>query len=282
MKEVDSLIQQTLSWDGRERDYFLYLPPNLKPNQKYPAVVVLHGATANAQYAARMANFFEMARRDEAILVFPNGTGLYRHAVLTWNAKHCCGYAKEHNIDDLGFLSQMVEELIGNHSVDETRIYMTGISNGAMMAHWFACHHSEKVRAIAPVAGNLNLFEQSPTKPIPVMAFHGTADKHSPYDGGSGSATKYPREDKPVKEGIQFWVQHNQCNTIPQTETFEDVVQEIYSGGQSGSEVILYTIQDGGHSWPGGREGIRFGNMDPPTQSISASQLIWDFFQKHS
>ena len=171
---------------NRKRTYHLHLPENFSDFETYSLVMVLHGGAANAEYAARMSEMRELADKENFIVVYPNGTGIYEHAVLTWNAGICCVYAKEHEIDDVGFLEKLIDKLIAEYPIDKNRVFITGISNGAMMAHRLACEISEKIRAIAPVAGMLNYDEKEPTTSVSVLAIHGTADEHAPYGGGQG------------------------------------------------------------------------------------------------
>lgn len=270
-----------LTWGGRPRTYKYYLPASYDASQRYPLVMVLHGGAANADYAIRMAEMNPLADEHGFIALYPNGTGVYQHAVLTWNAGRCCGWAHQHQIDDTGFLNALLDYFEKEHQADPERLYVTGISNGAMMAYRLASELSARIAAIAPVAGSLNYDGPVPARPVPVMHFHGTADDHAPYEGGAGSKTLYPRIDRSVRETIQIWVGHNGCKPNARMTREPPVTCEIYSGGREGSEVILYTIEGEGHTWPGGQPGIRNGNIDPPTQAIRATPLIWEFFSRH-
>ncbi len=274
-------LKISLDWQNRARSAQVHLPPGHNAAKKYPLVMVLHGGAANADYAVRMSEMNPLADQHGFIAVYPNGTGIYQHAVLTWNAGNCCGWAHEHNIDDVGFLNALLTRLETAYGADSARIYVTGISNGAMMAYRLACELSHRITAIAPVAGTLNYDGPPPKNPVSVLHFHGTADQHAPYDGGTGSKTLYPRIDRPVRETIRFWVQHNGCRQTPMLKQDGAIMCETYTGGRSGSEVILYTLQGEGHTWPGGKPGIRNGNMDLPTQALRATALIWSFFSRH-
>lgn len=281
MNGLGELVAGELTWAERARTYKLYLPNNLNPSVKRPLVMVLHGGAANADYAIRMAEMNPLADQHGFMIVYPNGTGVYQHAVLTWNAGRCCGWAHQHGIDDVGFLNALLTKLEAEYAVDASRVYVTGISNGAMMAYRLACELPDRIAAIAPVAGSLNYDGELPKQPVSVLHFHGTADQHAPYEGGLGSKTLYPREDRPVRESIQMWVRSNHCLETPQVTKTGTVTREVYGGGRDGSEVILVTLEGEGHTWPGGQPGIRNGNMDSPTQAIRATDLIWDFFSRH-
>jgi len=221
------------------------------------------------------------ADKENFIVVYPNGTGGFRKHMLTWNAGTCCGYAMERQVDDVGFIRKLIKRIESRWRIDSKRIYVTGMSNGAMMSYRLACELSEKIAAIAPVAGMMNCDPHNAKSPVSVIAFHGTDDHHAPYNGGVGRKTVYPRIDKSIPETISFWVEHNRCSANPEAVKQGNVIQETYKNGFKGAEVILYTLQGGKHAWPGGRSGGYYGNIDEPTQEISATDLIWDFFSKH-
>lgn len=271
-----------IQWEGRDRMYEVHRPAGFSGEKGFPVVLVLHGAGGNAAYARRMSEMNRKADEEKFIVVYPNGSGLYKHAALTWNAYQCCGYAHQWNVDDVGFLSEVIDRVISAFGADPARVYMTGISNGAMMAHRMACERSKKIAAIAPVAGVLNDHSFPPAFPVSVMLFHGTADQHAPYDGGLGAKTLYPRQDFSVRQTVDFWVRHNGCRIPGETNEKDGIIKETYSGGLQQSEVIAYTIKEGGHAWPGGKPGMQNGNVDEPTQKIKATDLIWDFFKIHS
>ncbi|MCB9799354.1 MAG: polyhydroxybutyrate depolymerase [Candidatus Omnitrophica bacterium] len=274
-------IKGSIIWDNRERTYRLHVPLHYLPDQIYPLVIVLHGGAANAEYAMRMSEMNRIADEENFLVLYPNGTGIYKHAVLTWNAGNCCGYAHEHQVDDVGFIRSLIGYLQSHYGIDSKRIYATGISNGAMMAYRLAVEMAGVIAAIAPVAGPFNHAGTMPEEPVSVIAFHGLEDQHAPYLGGTGPKTLYPRIDRPVQESIRLWVEHNQCSREPQIEKKGKITCETYHGGRGESRVVLYTLEEEGHTWPGGQPGLRNGNVDPPTQEISASRLIWDFFKAH-
>jgi polyhydroxybutyrate depolymerase len=221
----------------------------------------------------------EKSDEEGFLVVYPNGTGRLDEFLLTWNAGTCCGYALEHNIDDVGFIRTLLERLEQQVRIDPSRIYVTGISNGGMMTYRLACDLADTVAAIAPVAAALNEEDCSPSRPVSVIIFHGTADEHVPYNGGIGSKARDERVDKPVRYAVSFWVNRNRCSPNPVVEEFGSIRKETYGGGIDGTEVVLYTILGGGHAWPGGEKGYRWG--DEPTKEISATDLMWEFFASH-
>ena len=159
-----------------------------------------------------------------------------------------------------------------------------GHSNGAMMAYRLGTELSDVIAAIAPCAGTIGgkATEDSqlyvipePDCPVSVIALHGKLDENVPYDGGRGENASGSRIDLSANESISFWVQHNECNPIPQTNISEsgNIITDTYSGGKNGTEVVLYTIVNGEHWWP--------GSDKDPYQETSATDVIWDFFESH-
>ena len=218
-----------------------------------------------------------LADREGFIVVYPQGTG-WLGVHRSWNAGACCGYAMNRQIDDVAFIRALVDELLRAYPVDAQRIYVTGISNGGMMAYRLGCELSDRLAAIAPVAGALNT-ACTPTRPVSVIIFHGTADPYVPYAGGQGPAVHERRIDPPVASAVSFWVAHDHCTAIPQARERGHVLEHIYAGGTEGAEVILYTIRGGAHAWPGGRRGWWLGAR--PTAELSATEVMWEFFARH-
>lgn len=266
-------------FDGLARSYLLHLPPTFGGETPLPLVIALHGGGGNARSIITTTGMNSKADEEGFIAVYPNGTGRLKDRFLTWNAGNCCGYAIEENIDDVGFLKTLMHELSRELNVNQKRIYATGMSNGAMMSYGLACGFSEKLAAIAPVAGPFNYEQCRPSHPVSVIIFHGTADEHVPYNGGVGAKARMPRVDKPVSYAVSFWAKHNGCSEVPQIEEAGNIRRETYTGGARGTEVVLYTIVGGGHAWPGGSPAWPFG--DEPTREISATDTIWEFFASH-
>jgi len=273
-------FEQFLSHGGRNRSYIVHVPPGCDDTKPIPLVIVLHGGAGNAAGAMRMTGMSVKSDRERFIVVYPNGTGFASDRLLTWNAGNCCGYALDRKVDDVGFIRALIARLESDFIIDPARIYVTGMSNGAMMAYRVAYEISDKVAAIAPVAGALNC-ECRPKKPVSVIIFHGTADKNVLYEGGHPVKREDSRDriDKPVSYAVSFWVGYDGCSPTPAKQERGNITTETYSGGREGTEVVLYTIKGGGHTWPGGTRLLLRG--DEPTRAISATDIIWDFFTKH-
>jgi polyhydroxybutyrate depolymerase len=284
--------RDSLWYNGQKRTYVVHLPPSYNSSELYPLVLVLHGGGGNARNAERMTGFSEKADEEGFIVVYPEGSGKLRRILLSWNGGFCCGYALEHDVDDVGFIRALIEKMMGEYSINSSRVYITGMSNGGIMAYRLGAELSDLVAAIGPVVGSIGgkATEDSPLwlipdpdYPVSVIAFNGLLDYRIPYDGGCATAnyTKGAYSYLSVNESIAFWVDHDNCSPIPETNISEsgNIIVDTYRNGENGTEVVLYTIVNGGHAWPGGEKGRRLG--DEPTQEISATDIMWEFFQSH-
>lgn len=285
--DIDRLVRfsdKTLfPYRGTDRSYLHYLPLSYSVSDgvKRPLVLVLHGGGANGENAMRMADMEALADREGFILLYPDGTGRPGDRVFTWNAGRCCAYALEINADDSGFLIALIDFFITAHGADPKRVFVAGLSNGAMMAHRVAAEHSDRIAAIAPVAGGFNVDGVEPNRPVSVIAFHGLLDRHAPYDGGVGEKSLFKRADRPVREGMELWARRNGCSLDPVREETAGWVHERFGNGRDRTEVEFYTLKNQAHAWPGGRPGLRYGNADPPEPGLNATDLIWRFFKSH-
>lgn len=243
--------EQTMDLGGRRRWWLVHEPASVKG----PAalVVVLHGGGGSPSNAERMSRMSELADREGFLAVYPAGTGYFTRRLLTWNSGNCCGYAMKKGVDDTAFLAAVIERMIKEGRVDPKRVFMTGMSNGAMMAQRFACERADLVAAIAPVAGQLNIPACAPSRPVAVLMIHGLADQNAPYGGGAGKKSFEDRVDRSVADSKAMWE-------------------------KAGSSVTLIT-HPGGHIWPGGHPGLRFGNGDPVLPEPKATETMWAYFR---
>lgn len=261
------------------REYYLYIPKEDKKPRTL--VVVLHGGGGTPRSAARMSGFSELADTENFIVAYPAGLG----RLPTWNAGECCGYAERTQADDVGFIRKMVEDIRANAAapIDSTRIYLTGMSNGGMMAYRLACEMADVFVAIAPVAGAMNVNDCKPNGRPSLIIFHALDDQHVLYNGGMATVGlramfgKQPAPDRSVQEAVAFWRKQNYCRQYPETQAEKEYGQTHYfcAGGR---DLEIYTLKTGGHSWPG---GVSYTSEDKPLQSLSATKIMWQFFMKH-
>jgi polyhydroxybutyrate depolymerase len=281
-------LEQKIQIAGVERSYVIHFPRGASVEHDMALVLVLHGVGGDAQIAARQTHFNEEADREGFVVAYPNGTDRFRplmnligkRGFLTWNAGGCCGYAMEHNIDDVGFLRAVVAKIGRDHPIDHRQIYAAGISNGGMMVYRLACEASDIFAAVGVVSGVLVTHPCAPRAPVSVIHFHGTDDQFVPINGGVGPKSLTGTAFSPVRDSILFWVGVDECQTQPQeSRTPEGVLVFDYHECRADTAVTYYVIEGGGHAWPGGDR--IFPILDPPPTAISATAVMWRFFAAH-
>ncbi|HEX4934505.1 MAG TPA: PHB depolymerase family esterase, partial [Gemmatimonadaceae bacterium] len=202
--------------------------------------------------------------------------------MYTWNAGHCCGWAMERGVDDVGYVDALIDQLQRQYPVDPARIYVTGMSNGAMMAHRIGIALSHRIAAIAPVVGALFGDEPAPAHPVSAIVFNGMRDRSVPYDGGRGHGVGRRAWDgtptTPATQQGAFWAAADRCAPTPRTEDLGQHLVTTYDC-PARAGVVLYAMKDGGHAWPGGRKGTPAG--DDPGSAVDATAVIWEFFAAH-
>jgi polyhydroxybutyrate depolymerase len=276
--------RQTLTVAGIERAYVVRAPAAQLPNtEPLPLVFVLHGGGGNAANAEHMTGFTAKARKEGFIVVYPEGTGRLQDKLLTWNVRHCCAYAMKNDVDDVGFINALIDELTRRYPVDARRIYVTGMSNGGMMTHRLGIELSNRIAAIAPVVATIFGDEGKPARPLAALMINGMRDENVPYLGGKPGGRGRNGWDgtptQPATEQAQLWAKTNGCKLIPNKEENGKWIK-LWNNCPEGAEVEIYLLKDHGHAWPGGHAGSRRG--DAPTTAMNATDVIWEFFKAHS
>ena len=285
-----------LTHGGRSRSYILHVPPK-RGDRARPVVIAFHGGGGNAPGFRDYAGLNAVADREGFLVVYPNGTGLLRTALLTFNAgDNCCGSAQRQQVDDVGFAVAVLEDVARRASIDRRRVYATGHSNGGIMAYRLAAERADIVAAIAPVAGAMSLSTFKPTRPVPVLHIHSVDDPRALYTGGEGPP--FPGTDTrvthaPVPAALGRWIAHNGCRPEPTTaevrrgkagtpDASHTATKLVYSPCTSGAEVVHWKLTVAGHGWPGGPSPIREQLSGPRTSIINAAEEIWSFLSRHS
>ena len=262
-------FSETLTTGDLEREYILHVPSSYKGGDATPLVVNLHGHGSNAGQQAFYSGLPAKASEVGFIVLTPQGTGDEPH----WNFTTFESGAP----DDVAFIKELLDTLDSELCIDPARVYATGISNGAAMSVTLACRLSDRIAAIAPVAG-VFFFPGCPsTNLVSVIAFHGTDDKLVPFEGRPAARSSVPVP--PIEQSVQKWATHNGCAEEPKSVRVTESVRLVrYEGCDEGAAVELYVVEDGGHTWPGAAIDIPFGET---TQEISATDLLWSFFEAH-
>lgn len=265
---------------GEVRSYAIHVPPSYDAKRPTPVVLVLHSAAMNAATMARFCGMNETADRSGFVTVYPNGTGS-TPLFLFWDAGGFRGRVS----DDVGYIARLLDDLGTILNVDAKRVYATGMSNGGMMCYRLAAELSGRIAAIAPVSGTMAIEACRPPRPVPVLHFHGTRDGIVLF-GGPDERIPKNITFLSVDDSVRAWVQINGCPETPTVARLPDraddgtTVQVMsYGPGREGSEVILYVIEGGGHTWPGGK--ARLPLLGKTSREVSANDLIWEFFRKH-
>jgi polyhydroxybutyrate depolymerase len=271
---------RNLMMGEEKRSYLIHIPKNHDAKKPVPVVLALHGAAMNGPLMAGFCGLSETADKAAFVVVYPNGNGVF--PLLFWNAGGLRRPMAQGMPDDVDFIRKLIDDLGSVVKVDSKRVYACGMSNGGMMCYRLAAELSDRIAAIAPVAGTIAIEESNPKRPVSVIHFHGTKDKIVPF-GKAGGKTRFFVKD--VEASVQTWVKLNGCDEKPKTDILTKesdemkVTRQTYGGGKDGTEVVLIAIEGGGHTWPGMIPMVSF--IGKSTLSISANDLIWEFFQKH-
>lgn len=266
-------INGSFLYGGVNRTYRLYIPPAYDPLVPAPLLFNLHGYGSNNTEQELYADFRPIADTAGFIIALPNGTFDLTNRRF-WNTFNTS------TVDDVGFLSVLIDTIGNQYNIDAGRIYSTGMSNGGFMSYDLACFLNHRIAAVASVTGSMiwpRLSTCNASHPTPVMQIHGTVDLTVPYNGNSLFAH--------VDTVVNFWVRYNNCLLQPAIVLVPDIntsdnctaVQYIYSGGAAGVSVEFFKVIGGGHSWPGAPVNLNITNMD-----FSACVEIWRFFRQYN
>ncbi|AKK27568.1 PHB depolymerase family esterase [Mycobacterium sp. EPa45] len=268
---------QSLSVGGATRSFHIYRPDGL--SGAAPLVVMLHGGYGDGAQAERAYHWDAQADSGHFVVAYPDGLD------RAWNAGSCCGRPARSGVDDVAFLTAMVGAIEQQIPIDTTRVFVTGMSNGAMMALRLACQ-STLFAAVASVAGTLLAGCSNPS-PTSLMQIHGTADDRVPYDGGPGkalTAAGSPRVDGPSVESVNAqWRTINGC--APPVSSSSGDVRTTRADCPDGRSVELIAVAGAGHQWPGGVPNPvveKIAGLPPPSTALDATATIWQFFAAHA
>ena len=269
-----------LSHGNELRTYWTYLPSAISANATALLLFVLHGSAGSGEdmIAITQHGFERIADKEKFVVVYPDA--LERR----WNAQ-------DGTADDSGFLLAIADKLAAESWIDKKRIFIAGISNGGMMAQRMACEHADRIAGIATVAGTLP--EKlagvcKPSRPVPALILHGTADPIVPWNGGPVAGFAEFGAVLSGPDTVAVWTANNRCRgaavkTMPADRDPQDgtrIRTERYPDCAVGASVSLIVVEGGGHTWPGGFQYLPERFIGRTSRDIDANQVIWDFFRQ--
>lgn len=266
-----------------DRSYDIQLPANPRGA---PLILALHGGGGDPDQFARSSGFGRAAVQAGYAVAFPAGTGRRGERLLTWNAGYCCASAARKRVDDLGFLKAVIADAQARFGLGQG-VYLTGMSNGAMMAETFAAKNPDLVAAVAGVSGTMDTRRIRVSGTVPALVIHGTADAMVPYTGGKGDSSLTRTDFASVASVVQAFLAPwggGLAMTERQIDRRDDGTSVKVTDYHKQGRVVLrlITIEGGGHNWPGGRKarGVP-ANTGAMTQEIDANAEILRFFALH-
>lgn len=264
----------TIISSDRKREYLLYVPRSYDRTRPAPLVISMHGGALWGAAQKEISQWNELAEAEGFVVVYPSGTkgDGPRH----WDADGGPGLTPE-----VRFISDMLDTLAASYNIDPARIYADGLSNGGGMAFVLSCTLSDRIAAVGMVAA-AHLVPWSwctDSRPVPVIAFHGTADWAAPYNGGKSWVA--PRPFPNVRTWTANWAERNRCTPNPiDSAVATNITRRAYTNCANDADVVLYTIHGGGHTWPGGGPQPEWF-VGPTSNGVDATSEMWAFFRDH-
>lgn len=273
---------RTLVSGGQDRCYYVYTPPAYDSAEPAPVVFSFHGFLSNPESQALIAGWHKLAAQEGFLVVYPQGKKFPQR----WNAGAAWG---DSDVDDVQFFRDMIDDLSSVGEVDRSRVYVNGFSNGGGMTVRIGCEAADLVAAMGTVAAAVvSMDDCSPTRPVPAMAFHGTADPIVPYEGGpmrgwllrrASDFTNAPTYFVGAEDWIATWAEGNGCDPTPEIIPPQGDASGVRSVGcDDDAAVVFFAIDGGGHTWPGGWPVPGVGKT---SQDIDATEELWEFFQEY-
>jgi polyhydroxybutyrate depolymerase len=279
--EASGSLQYNLTVSGHRRTVIVHVPAGYTGESKLALVLNLHGSESTASAEEQFSGMDATAGADHFIVAYPQAL-ILDGAGYDWNIPGepmvNGKYPPASAPSDVTFLTTLVRDLAGRYCIDLTRVYATGVSGGGRMASQLACDASSVFAAIAPVAG-LRYPDPCPaSRPVPVIAFHGTADTIDPFGGFGLGYWTYS-----VPTAAHLWASHDHCDASPQNTSGHGYRLTRYTGCSGSTQVELYAITGEGHEWPGGpaMPSAITSVLGPQRDAVSANALMWDFFNAH-
>ena len=274
------------------RTYIVRVPRDFATRGPLPVLVAFHGGGGNATGFQKYAGLDRLADREGFVVVYPDGTGKLGRRLLTWNAGGCCGQAQASGVDDVTFTLAVLKRLAADLPLDRTRVYVTGHSNGAMMAYRLAAEAADRIAAVGAVAGMMVVERFAPARPVAVLHIHSEDDPRALYRGGLGPpfpGTEARSRHASVEGGLARWMIVDRCATEPRVAESRSAPAGakahtaellVYEPCESDAAVAHWHLTGAGHGWPGHRSPVPERLMGPDTTVIDAAEEIWKFVSR--
>jgi len=274
----------TIRVDGRERTYTLHLPTGYDGTKAVPLVLALHGRLGTGEGQERLGHFDQTSDGHGFIVVYPDGLD------RSWADGRGASPSDTKGIDDVKFLSELIDKVSGTYKIDPARVYATGMSNGGFMSGRLACELAGKIAAVGIVGASLSPKVANrchPEKPVSVLILQGTKDPLVPFGGGPLGKNGSRGEALSHEAAVQKWVEINGCSNQVERKHIPDSARDgtsleivTYSGCKGGTQVVGYTVEKGGHTWPGGMQYLPSALVGKTSRNLDASETIWEFFER--
>ena len=265
-----------LTVKDRQRTAYLHVPATLDPRKRYPLVIGYHGGGGNAQGYIRQSKIFIKGERADVIIVCPQGTMLVmkgEHRVWNSGPEYRAATA---DAEDVAFTEALIREVSARYAVDPKRVYATGFSNGGQMSYRIALELADKIAAIAPMSGGRLADGLRPSRPVPVLHFHGTADGFYPFEGGRGPYSIGRTPHAAIGAVIAQWCKFNGTQLLPESVRHAGWEARRFAGA---AEVELILVEEMGHQIAGGADDYlpHQATRDQP----DAVSMALEFFAAH-
>lgn len=278
---------QLVTSDGRTRHYRMFVPSNLSTGQ-VPLLIALHGGLGTSGQFEENSGFDNLAESNGFIVVYPDGIGNQPDGTgfQTWNGGYCCGPAQTQNVDDVGFISSLIDKLVAQFPIDSNRVFAAGHSNGGILAYRLACELSTKIAAIGVQSGSNVVSGCAPTRPVSVLHIHGTADTNMPINGGRGSGVS-ATDFVSAQSAVDAMVVATGCAPTPaMTKSLSDPNVSAATWSRSGTnvQVRFVTVATAPHAWMGhsAQSEKAVSYVGTPYPNFDSSRAIWSFLASHT
>lgn len=276
----------SLTFGGIERTYVLHEPSSASAAGSRMLIISLHGNLGTGAQQEDLTGFSPLADERGFVAVYPDGID------KSWADGRGTTDADTKGIDDVGFISALIDEMVAKHGVDPKKVFVTGFSNGSMMTNRLGCDLSDKIAAIGTLSGTMPekvSMTCAVKRGVPLMSFHGDQDTFVPYGGGEVSSAAGGTVLS-AEATRAFWAEKSGCDTTTASTPIADsstddettVTRVDSQGCKDGSEVVLFTVTGGGHTWPSSDENLAKAIVGKSNEDVKASELLIEFFGKHA